>query len=152
MGQSSKNTIHRNDWAFNNSLITQATLTYYRDNQRRPTQNDLVKLTGLSRSTITRHYQHIDSNKVFQTERQHLQLLAGGLFDAIFLSAINGNSRSQVLALQLAFDWSLPKKSMNQETDEPVSAPEALEEMDDTIAKMIKYRDDVKRLECTNTI
>lgn len=137
----------RTDWDFNNSIITKALVAFYQDNHRRPTHKDLARLTGLSRSSITRHYQHIDSGNIFRAEQQQLQMLAGDLFAAIFLSAINGNARSQVLALQLAFDWSPPKKPMNQETIEPISVPEALEEMDDTIAKMIKYRDDVKRLE-----
>lgn len=94
----------RTDRDFNNSLITKALVTFYRDNHCRPSNHEMARLTGLSRSTISRHYQHIDSNNIFKTEQQQLQMLAGDLFAAIFLSAVNGNARSQVLAMQLAFD------------------------------------------------
>lgn len=36
---------------------------------------------------------------------------------------------------------------MNQEIIKPVAVPEALVEIDEIIATMTKYRDDVKRLE-----
>ncbi len=79
--------IRRRDWDTNNLIITNAMATLYRDNHRHPTNTQLATFTGLSRSSVNRHFQHIDNTDIFSDERRWLQLLAGELFAAILNSA-----------------------------------------------------------------
>lgn len=136
----------RSDWDYNNNLITKALMTYIAKHERRPTNTELSKLTGLSRSTITRHFQDIDHHEILRSEVQHMQLLIEPVMVAIVNSALYGNTRSQLLYLQLAFGWTKPTRFKLQETPTPEPLPETAQEIDEIIATLTQYRDDMKRL------
>lgn len=132
----------RTDWKHNNTLISNALMQYYADNNSRPTNAKLAEMTGLSESSINRHFQHIDFKRVFDTEQKQLQYFAGHIVDAILMSALNGNSRSQELALQLAFGWRKPrsrKVSPLPLVERTTDASEALD-IDEAIEMLTKYR------------
>lgn len=143
----------RRDYEMNSAKIQRAMLSFYQDHQRRPTDEELGKASGLSRQTVHKHMKQLNGMEIFKDGVKRMQLLTEPMMMAIYNSGMKGSSRSQELFMQLAHNWAKPQQFII--TDDPANnealVPETVEELDETIEMLTKYRNDVKRIQTANS-
>ncbi len=81
----------RLDWEDNHRRISNAILTHYKTSQKSPTQDEIAKLTGISRETVNKHFQEMDFEKLFERDRARLAVHTDVITMAVVNSALKGS-------------------------------------------------------------
>ena len=89
-------------WDLNHSIIRNSYVKLIQELKRKPTYDEVVTDSGLSRNTIQKHI----STLKFDPLKHPLRILTDDVIISIISSAKNGSAGSQKLWMQLCEGWS----------------------------------------------
>lgn len=99
----------RLDWEENHRRISDAVLSHVASSKKPPTQEQIAKLSGLSRETVNKHLQELDYDRLFERERSRLAIHSDVLTMALLNSAMKGSGAAQKMCFQIIYGWAEPK-------------------------------------------
>lgn len=101
-GEESLLSVRRLEWQINSNKIKKHTIESLKNYNRLPTHNELEDLTGLSRTTISKHIKEGTSSEFYKEELMEYKLLTTQVLNHLFKI---GTSQSNVKALKVYLDY-----------------------------------------------
>jgi len=113
-------------WEVNHRIISDSYLKLIKKLGRKPTYEEVVRDTGISRATLQKHIAELK----FEPQKHPLRILTDEVILSIYKSAIKGSSASQKLWFMLMEGWN----------EHQVSIPETLVHVDGRLERTPGYR------------
>jgi len=88
-------------WAYNHALISRAVANYMRANGVMPAQHIIVRETGLSRQTVSKHLKEYKHHPEHAAQMEQFKFMAPSVLANVFKYALDGDMRAARLYFQM---------------------------------------------------